>query len=293
MTDSKKYRRSEFIPTHRERAGNKLKDPPKATQLNTHGPVRAGNQLSIERPQFKNLHASRHRKTLNFYHSFYALSLLLFTSFLLLLRAFLHFFVFFKLFDFNTLNSMYNKDLHNYFTSPNGSRATSHESRLMQNEPNYNQLIHSSTHILIHFFMQNEPNLETSPSWPTSPNGSRATSHESRLMQNEPNHNQLIHSSTHILIHFFMQNEPNLETSPSWPTSPNGSRATSHESRLMQNEPNLETSASWPTSLHGSRATSHESRLMQNEPNYNQLIHSSTHILIHFFMQNKPNLQHK
>ena len=51
-----------------------------------------------------------------------------------------------------------------------------------------------------------------------------------------------------------MQNKPNVKltlnptcfmgtTNPSWPTSPHGSRATGHESRInMQNKPNLHTS---------------------------------------------------
>jgi hypothetical protein len=65
-----------------------------------------------------------------------------------------------------------------------------------------------------------------------------------------------------------MQNEPNYESTASPPTSPNGPRVMSDESRLnMQNKPNFESTASPPTSPNGSRATGHESRLMQNEPN--------------------------
>ncbi len=73
-----------------------------------------------------------------------------------------------QLLDINTLNSIYNKDLHKYFTpkypSTNGSRATDHESRLkMKNKPNYQKLmclkapkrtqllIYSSTHPLFPF----------------------------------------------------------------------------------------------------------------------------------------------
>ncbi len=37
-----------------------------------------------------------------------------------------------------------------------------------------------------------------------------------------------------------MQNKPNFTITSHMPTSHNGPRATSHESRLMQNEPNLQ-----------------------------------------------------
>ena len=36
----------------------------------------------------------------------------------------------------NTLNSIYNKVLHKYFTPPNGPRVTGHGSQFMKNEPN-------------------------------------------------------------------------------------------------------------------------------------------------------------
>ena len=60
-----------------------------------------------------------------------------------------------------------------------------------------------------------------------------------RFTMNKPFTNILIYQYTHILIFSFMQNEPNFNPNSSSPTSPNGSRATGHESRLMQNEPNL------------------------------------------------------
>ncbi len=49
-------------------------------------------------------------------------------------RVFRHFL---QLSDINTLNSIYNKHLHNFFTPKYGSRTTGHESRKMQNEPNF------------------------------------------------------------------------------------------------------------------------------------------------------------
>ena len=53
-----------------------------------------------------------------------------------------------------------------------------------------------------------------------------------------------IHSSTHLPIHKIMQNKANFESTHSSTTSPDGSRATSHESRLkMQNKPNLHKSS--------------------------------------------------
>ncbi len=51
-----------------------------------------------------------------------------------------------------------------------------------------------------------------------------------------------IHSSTHSPIYPKMQNEPNFNPNPSCPNSPNGSRATGHESRInMQNKPNFKS----------------------------------------------------
>jgi hypothetical protein len=73
--------------------------------------------------------------------------------------------------------------------------------------------------------MQNEPNLKANAHIPASPHGSRATSHESRFMQNKPNFTRKstienckslysfthppIHSFTHPPIHPKMQNKPN------------------------------------------------------------------------------------
>ncbi len=59
-----------------------------------------------------------------------------------------------------------------------------------------------------------------------------------------------------------MQNEPNFTPNTS---SPNGSRATGHESQNMQNEPNL-------TSATERRATRFKRRIMQNKANLQKLM---------------------
>ncbi len=56
---------------------------------------------------------------------------------------------------------------------------------------------HSFTHPPIHLIMQNEPNLKPNAHIPASPNGSRATGHESRFIQNEPNFNRPIRRIWH------------------------------------------------------------------------------------------------
>ncbi len=89
----------------------------------------------ITLPQIEN----RQSKVSNLYTLF-----LIFSS---KVRNFLHIL---QLFDINTLNSMYNKDLHKYITC------------LRQFHPGSPILIHSFTHSPIHTFMQNKPNFKTS-----------------------------------------------------------------------------------------------------------------------------------
>jgi hypothetical protein len=56
-----------------------------------------------------------------------------------------------------------------------------------------NLLTYCVTNLLSYSFMKNEPNFKLTASWPTTPNGSRATGHESRFMQNEPNFTKLMY----------------------------------------------------------------------------------------------------
>ncbi len=69
----------------------------------------------------------------------------------------------------------------------------------MKNKPNYNQFIHSFTHILIHFFMQNKPNYnQPRPKSQTRYGGAETTTqYDIRNTQYENN----------------MQNKPNCKTS--------------------------------------------------------------------------------
>ena len=73
-------------------------------------------------------------------------------------------------------------------TSPNGSRATGHESRFIQNEPNLQ--IRNTTYAIRYTrqFMQNEPNLKT---------------RDKIKMQNKPNFTPNFSQKTLIFLHFF------------------------------------------------------------------------------------------
>ncbi len=84
----------------------------------------------------------------------------------------------------------------------------------------------------------------------------------------------LIHSYTHqprnkipARRDFFMQNEPNFESTASLPTSPHEPRATGHESRLIQNEPNL--TAQNVEAKRMSQIRRRRTSGGQNEPNLN------------------------
>ena len=59
--------------------------------------------------------------------------------------------------------------------------------RLTMNKLFTNILIYSSTNILIFSYMQNKPNFTLTARMLNLPHGSRATGHESRFIQNEPN----------------------------------------------------------------------------------------------------------
>ena len=119
---------------------------------------RQANIKNAKRTQFINLHASRHKTYVlestesgaiyaknitKFYEilqnnpKIYSQnSLFLINSYTLFLffsskmRTFSNFSSFFQLSYQNTLNSKYNKDLHNFLTLPNAQRATGHERRV-------------------------------------------------------------------------------------------------------------------------------------------------------------------
>ncbi len=124
-----------------------------------------------------------------------------------------------QLLDNNPLNSMYNKDLHKYFT------------------PKYkftHQPIYSYTHSLFYPKQTQFQNFEHRvSSIKNRKYAKRTKSQKKRLLPH------LAQRATGDESRTKMQNEPNLETNPSWPTSSNDSRATAHERRInIQNEPN-------------------------------------------------------
>jgi hypothetical protein len=166
------------------------------------------------------------------------------------------FFNFSQLLDINTLNSIYNKDLHKYITpKPLASCVLDPVSSLsffMQNKPNYiftHKLIHSSTHPL---FMQNEPNFKQ-----------RATRPE-RRETNNAKRTQFYKSCsyTHLLIYSF--SHP--------PIYAKQTQFQNFENRVSRIPP------------------IHPFTHPPIHPFTHPPIHPFTHLLIHSFMQNKPNL---
>jgi hypothetical protein len=175
-------------------------------------------------------------------------------------------------------------------TSPNGPRYTGHESRFMQNEPNFNLKAptkHANgTDFTNNIYIKNHQLLLRS-----APKNAKKRK-KCATFVNFCKSLKLTHltpCTTKAYMNFYsqlpfksgvhpqslwrenMQNEPNFTLTAHMHTFPNRPRTTSDESRLkMQNKPNFQSTASSPTVPNGPRDPSDERRIMQNEPNFNQ-----------------------
>jgi hypothetical protein len=139
-------------------------------------------------------------------------------------------------------------------TPPNGPRITGHESRFIQNEPNFNRNSTIENHKSLHLFIRQR----------------RTFTLKLKKMRNFCNFWTLMNLTPYI-AKTYMNIHPTQRSTTGGSVFPKQRRwilQTKHEN--MQNEPNSTNNASSTTPPNGPRITGHVSRFMQNKPNSNR-----------------------